>query len=312
MKKITHKINVVLSILWTITSVSVLIFALPYEDNNFVIAILGFVSLVMSSVTLIYGAIIPDKDIYLSDKQSKFAMILVALNGLLNKSATPSSSVDVLNGEKPFRRNWIPIMYLILIIIEGPISVVAFFTDNIYLKYSTISMLVVMLLLLISSSIWFVEYCKEMYDGNPLKPLLLQYIIVLVIFGIGLIGSYIIHKDDNKSYIDVDKIQSDLDNAKEALYDMDSADLFNKKEYETITDVFLMICSSFNNQKVYYHLQEKSEYKFNIIVWTDIENDVYIYQFTKENDKYIRQNVFKSEKIKKEDVQGKETGIIEP
>ncbi len=345
MKKITHIINIILSLLWMTSSICILVFASPYEGNDFVIALFGFVSLVMAFATLIYGSMAPSKDTYLSEKHSKIIMIFVTIGAVINKLVIPETSLEVLSGERAFKRSWMPVMYLILIIIESPVLMLAFFTENVYLKYSIIAMSIIMVFLLIASSIWFVEHCKEMGNRHPVKTIVKQYVIVIAIFGIGIIGSLIIHKDDNKSYIDRDKLQSNLNNIQDKLdsinsaeiFDkqefgnidrdelqsnlnnvqdkldsINSAEIFNKKEFEKIEDIFLMIYSEFDNQKIYYKLQEINEQKLNIIVWTDEEDGVYIYQFTKENDKYIKELVFQSEKIKKEDLQGKETGIIEP
>ena len=64
------------------------------------------------------------------------------------------------------------------------------------------------------------------------------------------------------------------------------------------------------NQDMYYRLVVGEDDTYNMIVWNDDSDEITVYQFRKEGELYHLIQVFQSTTITKEDVVGKEDGVI--
>ena len=64
------------------------------------------------------------------------------------------------------------------------------------------------------------------------------------------------------------------------------------------------------NQDMYYRLVVGEDDTYNMIVWNDDSDEITVYQFRKEGELYHLIQFFQSTTITKEDVVGKEDGVI--
>lgn len=67
------------------------------------------------------------------------------------------------------------------------------------------------------------------------------------------------------------------------------------------------ISKDFDGQRLYYSFQNKDERNVNLVVWTGMDEKVYIYMFEKNEDAgYLIHTSMVSGSLKYEDVKGKE------
>lgn len=192
MKKISHIMNIILCIALILVSIVLLIFN---NTPNEGISILNYVSsstcIIFTLITLLYGAIVPNRDVYLSSKYRKVGTTLYTASSILNKSVVSPSSLRVFNGEVPIKRFWTPMTSLIFLVLLGPLVAVNFTLDNSPLFYVSIVWFIVNLLLIIFETIWQNEYYKELYGRDAWKKTAKMYAIFFIVLLFIIIGTII-------------------------------------------------------------------------------------------------------------------------
>lgn len=202
--------------------------------------------------------------------------------------------------QKPLRRGYEPAVTLIWLIFQGLFSIFTFISENRPLKIFTILLTIcITLLMLCHFALKYICY-KEEHGHVSMLLYLLPTLIVLVIFLIGIGGGLLKEKWDQKSRIHVPhKISQKQQN--------NSAS--NTQDFYT-EDILSRISEDYPEQDIYYKMQETQNKTLNVLVWTEEEEDVIIYQFKPKDDGYFFESAFLSNAISKNDVTGKEDGIL--
>ncbi len=196
MKKVTHILNIILSL--CLIAVSVLM-CVEVDFTDFGAAtislVCGITSVIFYTMFLIFGAVIPDRDVYAGAKIRKVGMAAVAANAILNGKYTATSTMDTIVGNTPLHRMWTPIQYVILLLLLGSIMAANFFVDGQILHWLTVVWYVLAVLIIISSSFWFNEYWKEITGKSGWKKLTKQYAITLAI--VAVVVAYVVLASEN-------------------------------------------------------------------------------------------------------------------
>ncbi len=311
---------IILSLLLVTLSICLLFFMDSFNDRTLLIYVSSISCVIFTVIDLFYGAIVPNRDIYLSSKYRKVGDILYILSTLLTNSAVSPSSVRVFEGNVPIRRSWSPVTTLIPIVIIGPLMSICFLLDNPPPKFLVIAWFFTILLLIIFKTLWAKEFYNEQSPGSGWKKIAKIYgIFFAVLFIIG-IGAHFIKPENpypSIKNVDIKQLRRYTKNAEDTLQHLENND-FNKKtdiedtKFENLEPVLEEIRKNYLEQKTYYCVKEIDAQNTSILVWTDSSENVTIYMLEKNSNSYILQSTFLSEELTKQDMIGKETGVWEP
>lgn len=202
--------------------------------------------------------------------------------------------------QKPLRRGYEPAVTLIWLIFQGLFSIFTFISENRPLKILTILLTICITLLMLCHFALKYICSKEEHGHVSVLLYLLPTLIVLVIFLIGIGGGLLKEKWDQKSRIHVPHQISQKQQNNSAS---------NTQDFYT-EDILSRISEDYPEQDIYYKMQETQNKTLNVLVWTEEEEDVVIYQFKPKDDGYFFESAFLSNAISKNDVTGKEDGIL--
>ncbi len=313
MKKRTHILNIALSLCLMGISIGLLFCAGSMETGADLFPyITGTLSLLFGLVLLLCGTVLPKEETCLPEKYRKVGRGLLIINLLLNRHVAGMSVVDTVEGRTPFRRSWNFMVYLLLLVIVGPVVAFHFVGEDPLLHGLTIAWYVVMGLLMISSTLWQSADERERTGRCGWGKIAKQYGVVLcvvlvvavaaVIWDGGSIGGDS-HRDDSHS--DITQGQEPMDKQEETGFS-------GGTEYADLEEAEQAVRGDFLGEKAYYCVREMHEEQTGIFVWTDVSDEVTVYLFRKSGGHYIAQSAFVSEKITKQDVLGQENGVWEP
>lgn len=280
MKKAAHIISVILSVCLIVISICFFAFSGPIAEGNNVLAyISGACSLIFVLIFLLYGAIVPDRTVYLSSRYKGVGAALSAANALLNDTVVSSSVWDLFEGKVPIRRAWTSMGYFIVLVILGPVVAINFIGGNTLLCCTSIAWYVAMGLSLISTAIWENEYYKEETGRSGWPRIAKQYGIAI---GIVLVISVVVVGYDRitgKSYANIDKIESDVAQLHDKMDKLEDMPIFEETEYASLEDALLVALRDFKDQKAYYCVKELGKNQVSILVWTDDSEKVVVNLF---------------------------------
>lgn len=176
--------------------------------------------------------------------------------------------------------------------------------------YNTLNGDVTLLFGLIASAFgWSVMYRKEtgtLKWYNVLGPTL----FILLLFGLIFLITFItqVRRGSALSEKVADartRIERALEDYEEGSYDEAAADMSRM----TIEDVIGMLKNDIGGD-IYYCWVPGDGDAMSLTAWNDADDNVYVYQFTKDGDTYILNNGFISSSLTKDDVEGKEQGVV--
>lgn len=318
MKRIAHRINVIILTILAILSIAMIVVKTksvsPVESEDALIWISAIFQLVMVLIMTVTGILFPEKDTYLNKKQSIIANIALLLNSILNKSVVSSSQIEVANGEKAIHKGWEPAVGFIWLFFQAILGVITI-VSNPRSSIATIQIisLALIILFIIVSYIWKIEDNKQKY-GKPIAfKSLLPMFIAIIIFSIGIVGGIIKTKLESKNDFDLVQIKEDIKKAKDfAAKDYRDIEI-NIEDYLSEEEVVSLIKNSMDTKEdIYYKIQSSKDNSNEItfIVWTSNDENVYWFKFIKYDEGYLYHSSMKSNAISKEDVEGKQDGIL--
>ncbi len=283
--------------------------------------IFGILSCIFGCMTLVYGALLPtkEKNVQLSDGTTK---LLVVLNLLLNKHYTSPS----IMGNKQLYRSWnytgIVILSIFMILFNAFGALLA-----IHNKYSAavcIGIVVFWLLLDVGAGFWtyYDAVCTGFDEKSDIPPIecgkkairdiVKSSMILVVIFGSAAVISFFMTKAQYKPAVDTGKIKEEISDAMDKLDQLDPDDFFVQEEYDSVSNAVLSLKENYGDTKYYYSLQYDDSNGLNIISWTDESDQIYVDSFEcHEDGSVVRRKSFVSTAITKDDVAGKQDGVIE-
>lgn len=315
MKKFSHIMNIILSLTLIAISICFLVFSGPLDDNNLITYVSGLSCAIFTFIALFYGALVPNREVYLSPKYRTVGKILYTTSTLLTKKMVSPSSVRVFEGTVPIIRFWTPVTSLMLFVLFGPLVSVNFTLNNPPLHYATVAWFIALVLIIIFKTIWQNEYYKEQNGCSGWKKIAKIYVIffaVLLFIVIGTIVYEHINSTPSNNSIDIKKISAERKNSEEALDQLNNEDFHNNTNFENFENVLEKIHQDFIDQKTYYCVKELQDQNTSVLVWTDSSENVLIYIVAKNSNGYTLQNAFLSNQLTKQDMTGKETGVWEP
>lgn len=304
-----------------VSAVSIVLTIQAFDD--FLFSLFAIISLVFGLMALIIGRLLPHKsaNVHISGKQMQ---ALATANLLLNKSVV---SPSVTKGG-PLYRSWNFVGFLIMGTFMGLLNFMGAWVCVVnhapLAAAADIAACVLWLILIPTSGFW------TYYDGcitdltenknscivgrNALRAMKFGSIAFLLIVGPAFLFAFLGIGQESKRIptVDADKINQELLDAKAQLDQLTPDDYFPSEEFKNLGAALLAIQQSHDNQKVYYKLQYTPENTLNIISWDDTSEDVFIDCFEiLEGDRLKRTKGFLSSTLSKEDVMGKETGMLE-
>lgn len=318
-RKIFNYINLLIVIL-IIASSALCVFLTRQMDMA--ILLFSIISLVFGFMSLIVGGLLPKKErrVYLSSEKRN---TLAIFNLILNKSVV---SPSVTKGGFIYR-SWHYLGFLIIAVFMVPINffgagVCKINNTNLAMKAYILSA-ILWAVLVLTCGVWtyYDSLITEIIENGETKEsarkkmfrlMAINISIVTIIFGSGFLFAYIKQKNENIPNININKIKEEISQAQNKLNELNANDFFVSDEFDSTGEALINIKESHNSDKVYYKLQYTKENTLNVITWSDECDDIFVDCFNVlENDKLKRTKSFVSSAIKKEDVVGKETEIIE-
>ena len=318
MKRVANIINIIILVVLAGLGVAMIVVgagSYPLTDSeNALVWIAIIFQLIMVLVMAITGILFPAKDTYLNEKQSIGAMIVLALNVLVNKTIVNTAQIDVATGERPLRRGWEPVVGLVWMFFQAILSCFTIvLTAGSAMAAMHIATLGLIMLFIMVSFIWRIEDNKERYGKPMVKSALIPSLIALLIFAIGIVGGVIKTKLDTKDDFNLAQIKANIEEAKEQAAKASDNVVINEEDYLTAEEMITLIRNSMDtDEDIYYKIQSSSDNSGTItfIVWTESGNDVCWFKFTSHDKGYVYDSSMKSDALTKKDVEGKEDGIL--
>lgn len=203
--------------------------------------------------------------------------------------------------KNPLRHGYEPAVTLIWLSFQCIFSIFIFVLGNRPLKILTILLTASIILLMLCHFALKYICLKEQYGHVPLLPYLAPTLTVIVIFLFGV--GYALVKEKWEQNPEIHKPQ--ITSQKEKNLSPADTEIFQTE------DILSQISEDYPKQDVYYKMQETQDKTLNVLVWTDEGEDAVIYQFKPKDDGYFFESAFLSSAISKNDVTGKEDGILD-
>ena len=278
MKVLLHRINGLLSILLVVAGIAMLVSGdWNLTDESGILFILALFQIVMAAVAGVVGLLFPKEGTKLSERAKKVLRIVLVLHTVLNKKAIGAYSVE--DASVP-RRTWEPIIPFVWLIFQAMLSIVAYSGTSRQQALVLLS-LALLIVFFVTSLAWKVLDEKER-GTYRLHMVLLPMLVVCVLIG-GVLAYGMIR-----------------DGGREA----DEGDVLTPEELTAL------LRQDFPSEDVFYRLLEQEEDGLYLVAWSENSADVYVYQLKKQEDAFVLQAAFASSSITKEDVLGREDGVL--
>lgn len=184
---------------------------------------------------------------------------------------------------------------------------------------------VLWLLLTVGSGMWtYYDTCAADLEQNGFvqrglgkrvaRNFKIGILTVVLIFAVGFLITFIRMKMEGKIIptVDTDKISQQLEQMQDAISQIPSEDLGDQQEFKNIAEALHNIKQSHSEGKMYYIIKYLHNGDMNIVTWDDVSEDVFVDSFeVLENDRLKRTKAFVSSAILKQDVEGKQNGVVE-
>ncbi len=308
MKNMIHWINSILCIaLMALGVVMLLLRPSSEEETSSIILIAAILQIVMSFVVFMIGVLLPKKDRYASKGMQRFLKIIIALSALSGNGPGSPTAYDLASGELMIRRFWEPAFPLVWLAFES-ILLYFFEIEGAVYTVSMISQLLLLLLFVCTFS-WSILDHKDRGTFRWTN-IIVPSLVILVIFG-AIAGYTAIQNGMQGPSLNQQLIETrkEIDKILESPADAMESGKTISNENMDMEDIVALIQRDFSSD-VYYRWIGGEDDIYNMVVWTDDSEDVYVYQFTREEGLYRLNMTFISESISKEDVESKEDGVI--
>ena len=303
MKVLLHRINGLLSILLVVAGIAMLVSGdWNLTDESGILFILALFQIVMAAVAGVVGLLFPKEGTKLSERAKKVLRIVLVLHTVLNKKAIGAYSVE--DASVP-RRTWEPIIPFVWLIFQAMLSIVAYLGTSRQQALVLLS-LALLIVFFVTSLAWKVLDEKER-GTYRLHMVLLPMLVVCVLIG-GVLAYGMIRDGGREDGLQETKQQlaalQDIDPRQDETVEADEGDVLTPEELTAL------LRQDFPSEDVFYRLLEQEEDGLYLVAWSENSADVYVYQLEKREDAFVLQAAFASSSITKEDVLGREDGVL--
>lgn len=303
MKVLLHRINGLLSILLVVAGIAMLVSGdWNLTDESGILFILALFQIVMATVAGVVGLLFPKEGTKLSERAKKVLRIVLVLHTVLNKKAIGAYSVE--DASVP-RRTWEPIIPFVWLIFQAMLSIVAYSGTSRQQALVLLS-LALLIVFFVTSFAWKVLDEKER-GTYRLHMVLLPMLVVCVLIG-GALLFVMIRDGGREDGLQKTKQQlaalQDSDPRPDETVEADEGDVLTSEELTAL------LRQDFPSEDVFYRLLEQEEDGLYLVAWSENSADVYVYQLEKREDAFVLQAAFASSSITKEDVLGREDGVL--
>ena len=303
MKVLLHWINGLLSILLVVAGIAMLVSGdWTLTDESGILFILALFQIVMATVAGVVGLLFPKEGTKLSERAKKVLRIVLVLHTVLNKKAIGAYSVE--DASVP-RRTWEPIIPFVWLIFQAMLSIVAYSGTSRQQALVLLS-LALLIVFFVTSLAWKVLDEKER-GTYRLHMVLLPMLVVCVLIG-GALLFVMIRDGGREDGLQETKQQlaalQDTDPRPDETVEADEGDVLTSEELTAL------LRQDFPSEDVFYRLLEQEEDGLYLVAWSENSADVYVYQLEKREDAFVLQAAFASSSITKEDVLGREDGVL--
>lgn len=303
MKVLLHWINGLLSILLVVAGIAMLVSGdWTLTDESGILFILALFQIVMATVAGVVGLLFPKEGTKLSERAKKVLRIVLVLHTVLNKKAIGAYSVE--DASVP-RRTWEPIIPFVWLIFQAMLSIVAYSGTSRQQALVLLS-LALLIVFFVTSLAWKVLDEKER-GTYRLHMVLLPMLVVCVLIG-GAMAYGMIRDGGREDGLQETKQQlaalQDIDPRPDETVEADEGDVLTSEELTAL------LRQDFPSEDVFYRLLEQEEDGLYLVAWSENSADVYVYQLEKREDAFVLQAAFASSSITKEDVLGREDGVL--
>ncbi len=308
MKKTFHNLSVFLCILLAVLGACLIASRGRLEEEAGTMYLFaGALQIVMSLIALFMGVVLPEEGRKMSGRAKKIMRVIVALAMLGGNGTSGINAYNALSGDVILQRFWEPAWYVAWLGIEG-VFLLAYPEGGIAGALPLLS--AAALVCLIATSLgWSIMYRKE--NGTFKWYLVLgPSLVILIIFGI--IATITFIEDARRGPVLSEKINDARTEIEKALEDYEDGS-YSEEAVDasrmTMDDIIGMLKNDVGGD-VYYCWIPGDDDLMSLTAWSDESDDVYVYQFTKRGDTYALNTGFISTSLTKEDVEGKEQGVI--
>ena len=310
MKKVFHVTSCVLSLLLAALGAVLIALRGRMEDEGATIYLFaGSFQIIMGLVIFFTGALLPEEGRKMSKRARKILRVVAAIAALGGKGTSGVAAYNVLNGEVFLQRFWEPAWPLAWLLFEW--TFLWFFPADGVLGTAVTFSFVFLVLLIISSFCWSVTYRREsgafkwLYVLGPSA-------VILTTFSLVFLFTYISEQERKPALNEtMTEMRAEIE---AALEEYNSGEHLAAGELEhsqlDMTGIVTMLKNDLSGDIYYRWVAGGEDDAVSLAAWTAESDAVYVYQFVKNDDRYSLEMAFVSSSLTKEDVEGKEDGVI--
>ena len=277
------------------------------EEARTMYLFIGFLQTVMSLIALLMGVLLPEEGKELTGRAKKIMKVIAALAMLGGKGTSGVAAYNMLNGTVILQRFWEPAWFLAWLLLEG--MILWFYPAGGALGIM-VALSIALLIALIGTSVgWSIMYRKE---TDTLKWYLIvgPSLFILLLFGIVFLVTFINDVRREPALTEkLDDARTEIERALEDYEDGSYSEEAIDTSRMTMDDIIGMLKNDVGGD-VYYCWVPGDDDIISVTAWSDESDEVYVYQFTKSDDTYVLNMGFISTSLTKDDVEGKEHGVI--
>ena len=308
MKRVFHWFNFVFCILLAALGVLMIVFrGKALEEPTSIFVIMGGVQITLAFVMFLIGALLPKDGRYVTGKAKVILKIILVLAALGNNSPGSLAAYDLADGKVKVQRFWEPALPLAWLFTEA--TFLAFFPSSGILAVAVFGSGAVLVLLFIGSLGWKILELKEKNIYRMLYVILPSLIIIgifALIFLITFIQQWIRGPKLSEQLAETRaEIEETLDSYGEEK-DADVPETYSDLDMDGV----VALVRADLDEDMYYRWIIGDDNMCSMVLWSDADDEVYVYQFEEENGLYNYISSFASGSISREDVEGKEDGMI--
>ena len=272
---------------------------------------IGYFSLTLDGyfnpTLILIGALLPKDGRYVTGKAKIILKIILVLAALGNNSPGSLAAYDLADGKVKVQRFWEPALPLTWLFTEA--TFLAFFPSSGILAVAVFGSGAVLVLLFIGSLGWKILELKEKNIYRMLY-VILPSLIIIGIFALIFLITFI------QQWIRGPKLSEQLAETRAEIEEtLDSyGEEKNADVPETYSDLdmdgVVALVRADLDKDMYYRWIIGDDNMCSMVLWSDADDEVYVYQFEEENGLYNYISSFASGSISREAVEGKEDGMI--
>ncbi len=308
MKQVFHRFNFVFCLLLAGLGVLMIVFrGEALEEPTSIFIIMGGVQITLALVMFLIGALLPKDGRYVTGKAKIILKIILLLAALGNNSPGSLAAYDLADGKVKVQRFWEPALPLTWLFTEA--AFLAFFPSSGILAAAVFASGAVLALLFIGSLGWKILELKEKNIYRLLYVILPSLVIIgifALIFLITFIQQWLRGPALSEQLEETRaEIEETLDSYGEEM-DADVPEAYSDLDMDGV----VALVRADLDEDMYYRWVIGDDNMCSMVLWSDADDEVYVYQFEEDGGLYDYISSFSSGSISRADVEGKEDGII--